>query len=118
MKTAYAEISPFVTMDGSVIRELTHPARHAPSAMSFAEATIDPGDATLLHFHRNSEEIYHVTQGMGQMRLGGVAFKICRGDTITIPPGTPHNVTNTGDEALKLLCVCHPPYADADTALL
>jgi mannose-6-phosphate isomerase-like protein (cupin superfamily) len=118
MKTAYTEIEPFVTKDGSVIRELMHPSRHASSAMSFAEATIDSNGSTLVHLHRTSEEIYHVTQGSGVMRLGTVEFDILAGDTIMIPPGTPHNVTNTGDSKLKILCVCHPAYADEDTQLL
>ena len=118
MKTAYADIDAFVTKDGSTIRELMHPSLHGPGAMSFAEATVAPGDATLLHLHRESEEIYHITQGTGKMRLGQAEFDICGGDTITIPPGTPHNVTNTGGEALRILCLSHPPYADDDTQFL
>ena len=52
------------------------------------------------------------------MQLGTVEFNIRRGDTITIAPGTPHNVTNSGDQPMKILCVCHPAYADEDTELL
>jgi len=118
MKTAYPDIAPFVTKDGSVIRELMHPSQHGPSTMSFAEATVTAGATTLMHLHRNSEEIYHVTQGSGKMRMGTAEFDIRGGDTIIIAPGTPHNVTHTGGEALKILCVCHPPYADEDTRLL
>lgn len=118
MKTAYTEIASFVTKDGSVIRELMHPSKHTSTTMSFAEATVDVGGTTLRHLHRESEEIYHIMQGTGTMRLGAAEFAIRRGDTITIAPGTPHNVTNTGGEALKILCACHPPYSDEDTALL
>ena len=118
MKTDYAHIPPFVTKDGSMIRELMHPSRHGTNAMSFAEATVDAGGTTLMHLHRNSEEIYHITHGMGTMRMGEAEFDIRVGDTISIPPGTAHNVTNTGNEPLRILCVCHPPYADDDTRLL
>ncbi len=118
MKTGYADIAPFVTKDGSLIRELMHPSQHGLSTMSFAEATVDAGGMTLVHLHSRAEEIYHITQGAGTMRLGATEFAIRAGDTITIPPGTPHNVINTGGEALKILCVCHPPYADDDTQLL
>ena len=117
MKTAYAEIAAFITKDGSVIRELMHPSQHGLSSMSFAEATVEPFATTLMHLHRQSEEIYHVTQGTGTMRMGSAEFEIRCGDTITIAPGTLHNVTNTGDQPLKILCVCHPAYADADTDL-
>ena len=118
MKTAYNEIPSFVTKDGSEIRELMHPAQHGSSAMSFAEAIIEAGATTRLHIHLRSEEIYHVTDGEGTMRLGNDEFGISRGDTITIVPGTPHNVTNSGDQPLKILCVCHPAYTDEDTSLL
>jgi len=40
------------------------------------------------------------------------------GDTICIPPGTPHCIENTGIEALHLLCCCAPAYAHDDTELL
>ena len=118
MKTAYDEVTAFITKDGSVIRELMHPTIHGPGAMSFAEAIVDPGSTTLLHLHALSEEIYHITGGSGTTRLGKVEFDISTGDTIVIPPGTKHHVTNTGDQQLRILCVCHPPYSDVDTELL
>ena len=118
MKTAYDKVTAFITKDGSVIRELLHPTIHGPGAMSFAEAIVDPGSTTLLHLHALSEEIYHITDGSGTMRLGMAEFDIATGNTIVIPPGTKHNVTNTGLSALKILCVCHPAYSDADTALM
>ena len=118
MKTAYSDMTPFVTKDGSVIRELIHPAVHGTGTLSFAEATVAAGETTQLHFHRNAEEIYHITQGAGRMRLGETEFDIRRGDTITIAPGTRHNVTNSGSEALIILCACHPAYSDEDTVLL
>ena len=118
MKTAYNDIAAFVTKDGSIIRELLHPAQHGAGTMSFAEAIVEAGTTTHLHLHATSEEIYHITQGTGRMRLGEANFNIRRGDTIKIPPGTPHNVTQTGSDALKILCVCYPPYADEDTQLL
>ncbi len=118
MKTAYNEIPSFVTKDGSEIRELMHPAQHGSSAMSFAEAIIEAGATTRSHIHLRSEEIYHVTHGEGTMRLGKTEFDIRCGDTIKIAPGTQHNVTCTGTEALRILCLSHPAYSDEDTVLL
>lgn len=118
MKTAYADIAPFVTKDGSLIRELMHPANHGPGAMSFAEAIVESGATTALHLHPNSEEIYHVTNGVGRMLLGEEEFDIRAGDTIKIKPGTAHNLTNTDAAPLRILCVCHPAYSDEDTVLL
>ncbi len=118
MKTTYSTIAPFVTKDASLIRELIHPLQHGPSAMSFAEATIEVDGTSRMHFHRESQEIYHITQGIGTMRLGRAEFEIQVGDTINIAPGTPHNVTNTGVAQMKIICVSCPAYADEDTALV
>ena len=74
--------------------------------------------ATRLHRHRVSEEIYHVVAGCGRMTLGDVSLTLALGDTVLIPPGTPHRLENTGDQPLRVLCCCSPPYAHADTDLL
>lgn len=122
MKTTYQDITAFVTRDGSIIRELMHPNEHsaslAPNKQSLAEAIVHPGQETKLHQHRQSEELYHITAGEGLMTLATDAFVISVGDTVCIPPGTPHRIKNTGDTDLKILCCCSPPYAHDDTELL
>jgi mannose-6-phosphate isomerase-like protein (cupin superfamily) len=118
MKTSYADAPPYATKDGSVIRELVHPAVHGNRAQSFAEATVAPGAATRLHRHLVTEEIYHFTQGAGMMTLGDQRFAVAAGDTVCIAPGTPHCVENTGELPLKILCACSPAYSHDDTELL
>lgn len=116
--TRPADCAPYVTKDGSGIRELMHPAHHAVRAQSLAEASVPPGARTLLHRHRETEEIYHVTSGAGIMHLGAETFPIRRGDTVVIAPGTPHCVHNTGRRVLRILCACAPAYSHEDTELL
>ncbi|MBM3340619.1 MAG: cupin domain-containing protein [Betaproteobacteria bacterium] len=118
MKTSYASIEPFTTKDGSQIRELMHPAQQGNRAQSFAEAVVLPGQKTQLHRHRVAEEIYHITQGTGRMRLGAQTFDVGVGDTVCIAPGTPHCIACTSALALKILCACAPAYAHEDTELL
>jgi mannose-6-phosphate isomerase-like protein (cupin superfamily) len=118
LKTSYNEIRPYTTKDGANIRELMHPKAHGNSNQSLAEATITPGTATALHRHNLSEEIYHFTRGKGQMTLGEKSFKVTMGDTVCIPPGTLHRLENTGNESLKVLCCCAPPYSHDDTELV
>jgi len=116
--TTYADASPYRTKDGSEIRELMHPAHHGNAHQSLAEAIVAPGGATCLHRHHTTEEIYHFTAGAGEMRLGSESFPVCAGDTVCIPPGTPHALHNPGPEPLRLLCCCAPPYRHDDTELL
>jgi len=117
-KTVYAQLVPYITRDGSEIRELMHPAMHGNRAQSLAEASLPPGARTRLHRHARSEEIYHFVAGLGRMRLGNRVFEVAAGDTVCIPPGTPHSLENTGTTMLRLLCACAPAYAHEDTELL
>ncbi|UCV05544.1 cupin domain-containing protein [Dechloromonas denitrificans] len=117
-KTALKNAPPYITKDGSEIRELLHPALHPVRHQSLAEAVVPPGVATVLHRHLATEEIYHVTSGNGTMTLGAEQFGIEVGDSIVIPPGTPHRVENLGHDSLHILCCCAPAYSHDDTELL
>lgn len=118
MKTRYAEITPYVTKDGSEIRELMHPAVHGSQRQSLAEAVVPAGARTLLHRHHETEELYHVTAGEGLLTLGDEVLKVSRGDTALIAPGTPHCIEALGDAPLHILCCCSPAYRHEDTQLL
>lgn len=117
-KTALMDAVPYITKDGSEIRELLHPTQHAVRHQSLAEAVVPPGVTTVLHRHLASEEIYHVTSGSGLMTLGTEQFAIGPGDSIAISPGMPHCVANPGRHPLHILCCCAPAYSHADTELL
>ena len=108
--TSLGEIESFITADGSVIRELIHPRTHGNANQSLAEATIAVNRITRLHKHHKTEELYHVIQGTGEMTLGEKRFPVEVGDTICIMPGTPHQIRNTGEIDLKVLCCCSPQY--------
>lgn len=110
-------VIPFVTKDGSEIRELAGIPTGNAKNQSLAEATVPPGGGTEEHYHRASEEIYLFTHGSGRMRLGDEESEVAAGDTVVIPPGTRHKLWNTGTEPLKLLCCCAPPYSHEDTYL-
>ncbi len=118
MHTRYADIPVYQTKDGSQIRELMHPDRHGNRAQSLAEAIVAPGQETLLHKHLRTEELYHITAGRGLMTLGEQCFEVGIGDTVLIPPGTPHCIRNLGEEPLRILCSCAPAYTHDDTELL
>jgi mannose-6-phosphate isomerase-like protein (cupin superfamily) len=117
LKTCPTDIRAYITRDGSEIRELMHPSVHGNRKQSLAEAIVPAGGRTLLHRHRESEELYHVTSGEGHMTLGDEQFTIEPGDTVLIPPGTPHCVV-AGASSLHILCCCSPAYAHEDTELL
>jgi mannose-6-phosphate isomerase-like protein (cupin superfamily) len=108
---------PFVTKDGSIIRELLAHRNSAIRNQSLAEATVPPGVRTESHHHAVSEEIYYVLSGHGQVRLDGTSHPVGPGDAIAIPPGCVHWIENTGNDDLVFLCCCSPAYEHEDTFL-
>jgi mannose-6-phosphate isomerase-like protein (cupin superfamily) len=115
--TRLEQRDPFITLDGSEIRELAGIPTGNAANQSLAQATVPPGTATEAHYHRTSEEIYLFTAGAGRMRLAGEEAAVRAGDCVVIPPGAEHQLVNDGAEPLVLLCCCSPPYADADTVI-
>ena len=108
---------PFVTKDGSSIRELVGHVSLPARNQSLAEATVPPGGETEEHYHRTTEELYLFTAGRGRLRLDDETSEVTAGDCVVIPPGTPHKLWNTGAEPLTLLCCCAPAYTHDDTVL-
>ncbi len=106
---------PFITKDGSEIRELLAHRNSAIRNQSLAEARLPVGTSTQEHYHRRTEEIYYITRGTGQIRIEGELRDVKPGDATAIPPGHRHKLWNTGSETLHLLCCCSPPYEDSDT---
>ena len=110
-----AQAEAFTTADGSTIRELlglpTAPVRN----QSLAEATLEPGQATERHYHRESEEIYYVVEGAGELELDGERRRVVVGDAALIPPGAWHQIRADESGPLRFLCCCAPAYRHEDT---
>ena len=108
---------PFITADGSEIRELAGVPSGNAVNQSLAQATVPAGGDTIEHYHRTSEEIYYFTRGDGRMRLGDEEIAVRAGDCVVIAPGVRHKLW-AGSSELVLLCCCAPPYSHEDTVLL
>ena len=111
------EVAPFITKDGSEIRELLAHRNSAIRNQSLAEARLPAGASTQEHFHPKTEEIYYITHGTGRMRIEGETREVRAGNAIAIPPGHKHKLWNTGPETLRLLCCCAPAYEHDDTII-
>lgn len=108
------EAQPFATADGSIIRSLLDRSNAPVANHSLAEATLEPDQATVRHHHRIAEEIYYLVEGRGLMEIDGETREVAVGHAILIPPGAWHQITNTGEGPLRLLCTCSPAYDHTD----
>ncbi len=111
------ELEPFITKDGSEIRELLAHRNSAIRNQSLAEARLPAGGSTQEHYHIRTEEIYYITHGTGRMRIGSEIREVKAGDAIAISPGQKHKLWNTGSDTLRLLCCCAPAYEHDDTVI-
>lgn len=103
-------VEPFVTKDGSTIRELHH-----TEVQSLAEATLEVEQATERHYHRVAQEIYFVLKGQGKLEIDGELTYVRPGDAVLIPAGAFHQLENNGTSELRFLCFCTPAYSHDDT---
>lgn len=77
--------------------------------------SIRPGEDIGLEMHPNVDQFLRVEDGEGLVRMGTTREqldfqrRVEDGSAIMIPAGTWHNVTNIGDEALKLYSIYAPP---------
>jgi mannose-6-phosphate isomerase-like protein (cupin superfamily) len=112
-----SDMQPFITKDGSEIRELLAYRNSVIRNQSLAEARIPVGGSTQEHYHPKTEEIYFITAGKGKMRIENETREVKVGDAIAIPPGQKHKIWNLGNETLTLLCCCAPAYEHSDTII-
>lgn len=108
---------PFVTKDGSTIRELLAHRNSSIRQQSLAEALVPPGVRTQSHYHPQTEEIYYILSGAGVMYMADACQAVGPGDAIAIPPQEIHSIENVGTADLVFLCCCAPAYEHDDTVL-
>jgi mannose-6-phosphate isomerase-like protein (cupin superfamily) len=109
------EAEPFITADGSEIRELLAHRNSVIRQQSLAEARLPIDGATTPHYHPRTEEIYYILEGSAEMTIDDEVRDVGVGDAIAIPAGAWHTIRNTGRTELKFLCCCAPGYEHEDT---
>lgn len=110
-------VPAFTAKDGSEIRELLAHRNSTIRNQSLAEARLPMGASTRPHYHPQTEEIYYILEGEGEMRIGDSSTHVRPGDAIAIMPGAMHQICNSGSRTLKFLCCCAPAYEHLDTVL-
>jgi mannose-6-phosphate isomerase-like protein (cupin superfamily) len=93
---SYRELAPFVSLDGSEIREWAGRVSAPAQNQSLAEAILPVDGSTVEHYHVSAEELYLVIAGSGRLVIDGEERVVGEGDCALIPPGARHKLFNTG----------------------
>jgi quercetin dioxygenase-like cupin family protein len=67
--------------------------------------TIKPGGSIPKHYHPDIEHEQYVLKGKYRVGLGDKVRDVKAGDSIYIPPGTPHWYKNTGRVNAEFICI-------------
>ncbi len=109
--------------DLSTIEGRTYPARRrtqnivgGPSpiqakSFSIGMVTLEPEGGQVPWHNQEQEEVYIILEGTGEMCLGQERQTVTGGQTVWIPPGVFHQLTNIGDSVLKMI-YCYGPAGD------
>jgi mannose-6-phosphate isomerase-like protein (cupin superfamily) len=102
------------TPHGSEIRPLIDSTTSDIKRCSLAEEVLPVGARVGRHHHLETEEIYYILQGSGQMTVGDETRQVEPGDAIFIPRRNTHTLENTGQTPMLILLVCGPTFSYAD----
>ena len=88
--------------------------------------TLQPGEEIGEEVHEDRDQFFRVEEGVGEIRIDGVATQVEDGHGIVVPASARHNLVNRGDSPLKVYTLYGPPEhidgtvhatkADADAA--
>jgi mannose-6-phosphate isomerase-like protein (cupin superfamily) len=112
------ECRQIVAGDGTLLRELLHPARdEAVIRYSLAVAQVRPGSRSRPHRLKTSE-VYYIIRGLGVMHIGDEQARVSAGDAIYIPPDSPQWIENSGANDLEFACIVDPAWRREDEEVL
>lgn len=109
-------IEPFVedvkhaAKDNESFRKVLFTGAHSQLVLM----SLEPGEDIGLEVHEVDQLLYAV-DGEGVAVMDGVEHEFEKGVIVCVPAGVQHNVSNTGDEALKLFTVYAPAQHAAGT---
>lgn len=68
-------------------------------------AQLPVGSSFRTHYHEDMEEIFLLTEGLAEMKVGQQVIAMQPGDTVVVSPKEVHQMTNTGDCDVRYIVV-------------
>jgi mannose-6-phosphate isomerase-like protein (cupin superfamily) len=94
-----------LTLDNTDFRRVLYTGKH----LQLVLMTLQPGDDIGEEVHVGHDQFFRIESGKGEVLIDGARHAVEDDDAIIVPAGARHNVTNTGDAALKLYTLYAPP---------
>lgn len=72
-------------------------------------ASIIPSKSTTGSHIHDSDEVIYIAHGRGELIFKGERTPVQADQVVFAPKGITHEIRNTGEETVKLICVFYPP---------
>jgi len=90
-----------------ILKVLLSPENTGSNRLTLLFAILTPGSRSPLHDHENSETMY-ITSGRGHGRIDDHDFEVEPDMVVYAAPHVKHQLVNTSDETMKILCIHIP----------
>ena len=78
---------------------------------SLAQARVEPGVTTAIHKLKDTDEVYYILSGSGEMEIDGENIgTVKEKDLVFIGRNKTQRITNTSGKYLVFLCICSPRF--------
>ena len=88
--------------------------KHSYGEYKIKILTLEPSKSISLQYHLHRSEIWTVLRGAGQAKINGAKKFILEGDTVVVPLGVIHKLTNVGKIDLVILEAQIGSYCEED----
>jgi quercetin dioxygenase-like cupin family protein len=88
--------------------QVTNPAAATGGEYVEMECTADPGSGTMVHYHPEQEETFHVLEGTMEVLRDGAWIPVQKGQTHIVPKGEVHAWRNAGNSPVRFQNVHRP----------
>ena len=93
-----------------VIRHLVTSENPGSRYIWLGTSSVDPGYSSNAHAHEDQEEVFYCISGRGRIRVDAEEAVLEPGIVVYVPPKSTHQLINTGDAVLKVVCAVSPPF--------
>ena len=66
---------------------------------------IEPGKAPPLHKHDDTEQLFFILEGKGELKIGDESFPVKPHDLVRVPPKTIHTIVAVSGTLLRYLAI-------------
>jgi mannose-6-phosphate isomerase-like protein (cupin superfamily) len=108
-------VSPGVTLQ-EVVGRVAHDAKS--TTVSVAKFTLAPGHSSGTSFNHQSQEVFLVTDGAGEVHVAGHAIHVGRDSIAFIPAGDRHSIEADQNAALSFYAISAPAFSPDDYVLV